>query len=117
MRHDGELLGVFADTQKTPDFSHHDMSSRHTGAAMLAKISGVSAVAAEPCSINARPTSRHSNPSSGVFKAASARTHLMLVERPQATPRGLAWARRKDAPVFDGLELESMLRLERLNLG
>ena len=68
--------------------------------------------------INAQPASRHTNPTSGVYRAVSStRTHLMLVERPLATPRGLAWARHKEAPTFDGRGLETMLRLERLNLG
>lgn len=88
---------------------------------MPAKSSGLSAVEAESDTrpINARPTSRHTNLSSGVFRAAAAstRTHLMLVERPLPTPRGLAWARHRDAPALDGRALESMLRLERLNLG
>jgi hypothetical protein len=46
-----------------------------------------------------------------------ARTHLMLVRTPKPTPRSLAWARRKDAEVFDAVRLASMLRSERLNLG
>ncbi|HKY34336.1 MAG TPA: hypothetical protein VJN18_00220 [Polyangiaceae bacterium] len=48
---------------------------------------------------------------------ASARTHLLLVHSPSPTPRGLAWARRGGAPAFDAAGLQSMLRLERLNLG
>jgi hypothetical protein len=48
---------------------------------------------------------------------SSARTHLMLVRAPSATPRGLAWAERKGAQGIEPSRLESMLRLERLNLG
>ncbi len=44
------------------------------------------------------------------------RTHLMLVRAPSPTPRSLAWARRDGADV-DAARFESMLRLERLNLG
>jgi hypothetical protein len=47
----------------------------------------------------------------------STRTHLMLVHAPSPTPRGLAWARREGAQAYDERRLESMLRLERLNLG
>jgi hypothetical protein len=45
------------------------------------------------------------------------RTHLMLVEAPHLTPRGLAWARRGVALGFDSIGLQLILRLERLNLG
>jgi hypothetical protein len=41
----------------------------------------------------------------------------MLVRAPDPTPRGLAWARREGAQGLDSVQLESMLRLERLNLG
>jgi hypothetical protein len=41
----------------------------------------------------------------------------MLVRAPSATPRGLAWAERKGAQGIEPSRLESMLRLERLNLG
>jgi hypothetical protein len=59
---------------------------------------------------NARPTPR--------FEAVpSARTHLMLVRAPNPTPRSLAWARREGSQGFDSSGFESMLRLERLNLG
>ena len=47
----------------------------------------------------------------------SARTHLMLVRATCATPRGLAWAKREGAQDIEPSQLESMLRLERLNLG
>jgi len=58
--------------------------------------------------LNARPTPR--------IEAAS-HTHLMLVSAPRPTPRSLAWARRDGAASLDAVKLESMLRLERLNLG
>ena len=58
---------------------------------------------------NARPLPR--------FEAVPAGpTHLMLVRAPSPNLRGLAWARRDGATV-DASQLESMLRLERLNLG
>ena len=57
---------------------------------------------------NARPAPRLEQPSC---------THLMLVRAPDPTPRGLAWARREGAQGLDSVQLESMLRLERLNLG
>jgi hypothetical protein len=47
----------------------------------------------------------------------AARTHIMLVRAPHPTPRGLAWARREGTQSYDATHLESMLRLERLNLG
>lgn len=58
--------------------------------------------------LNARPTPRLEQ---------SSPTHLMLVRAPEPTPRSLAWARREGAQGFDAVRLESMLRLERLNLG
>ncbi len=55
------------------------------------------------------------------FEAVPAgRTHLMLVRAPSPTPRSLAWARRDSANAsasIDASQLESMMRLERLNLG
>ena len=44
-------------------------------------------------------------------------THLLFVHSPRPTPRSLAWARRRGAFGFDASGLQSMLRLERLNLG
>lgn len=59
---------------------------------------------------NARPTPR--------FDAVPpAPTHLMLVRAPSATPRGLAWARRQRELEIEPARFESMMRLERLNLG
>ena len=60
--------------------------------------------------LNARPLPR-------LEAVASAPTHLMLVRTPAPTPRSLAWARREGTQSFDSAALESMLRLERLNLG
>ena len=60
--------------------------------------------------LNARPTPR-------IEAIASAPTHLMLVRAPRPTPRSLAWARREGEQSFDSTALQSMLRLERLNLG
>ena len=45
------------------------------------------------------------------------RTHLLLVRSPSPTPRSLAWARRGAVAGLDAPRLQSMLRLERLNLG
>lgn len=60
--------------------------------------------------VNARPAPR--------FEAVPAsRTHLMLVRAPRPTPRGLAWAGRDGERELDPRSFESMLRLERLNLG
>jgi hypothetical protein len=60
--------------------------------------------------LNARPTP--------LFEAVPAsQTHLMLVRAPGPTPRSLAWARREGAQGYDSARFESMLRLERLNLG
>ena len=59
---------------------------------------------------NERPTAR--------FEAVpSARTHLMLVRTPHPTLRSLAWARAEGRQDLDAKRLQSMLRLERLNLG
>jgi hypothetical protein len=60
--------------------------------------------------LNARPLQRFES-------VPTQRTHLMLVSAPNATPRGLAWARRGGAQSLDATRLESMLRFERLNLG
>lgn len=66
---------------------------------------------------NSELPTRPNNPRPPRFEAVPAgRTHLMLVRAPSPTPRSLAWARRDGATV-DASRLESMLRLERLNLG
>jgi len=56
-------------------------------------------------------------PSSPLEPVRPAHIHLLLVPSPSPTPRSLAWARRGSSPVFDATALQSMLRLERLNLG
>ena len=60
--------------------------------------------------LNARPLARFES-------APTQRTHLMLVSAPNASPRGIAWARRGGAESLDSVRLQSMLRFERLNLG
>lgn len=65
--------------------------------------------------VNERPLARFEEVPPG-------RTHLMLVRTPSPTLRSLAWARRDSASLsasttIDASRLESMLRLERLNLG
>jgi hypothetical protein len=60
--------------------------------------------------LNARPTPRSES-------VPASPTHLMLVRAPRPTPRSLAWAHREGAQSYDSVALESMLRLERLNLG
>ncbi len=60
---------------------------------------------------NARPAPRPEAP-------PASQTHLMLVRAPRPTPRSLAWSRREGGgQAYDSARLESMLRLERLNLG
>ena len=61
--------------------------------------------------LNTRPTPPHFE------SVAPRRTHLMLVNTPNPTPRGLAWARRDVAEAFDPTALQVIMRLERLNLG
>jgi hypothetical protein len=43
--------------------------------------------------------------------------HLMLVKTPSLTQRGRAWLERTQAGAFDGLELERLIRFEKLSLG
>jgi hypothetical protein len=59
----------------------------------------------------------NARPELGIEAVPTARVHLMLVRAPSATPRGLAWAKREGAQDIEPSQLESMLRLERLNLG
>jgi hypothetical protein len=61
----------------------------------------------------ARPHGARPSPSTEA--PASERLHLMLVREPKLNHRGLVWARSKLS--FDAAHLQSMLRLERLNLG
>ncbi len=41
----------------------------------------------------------------------------MFVKTPSLTPRGRRWSERAQAGSFDGLELEQLIRLEKLSLG
>ena len=43
--------------------------------------------------------------------------HLLLVKTPSLTPRGRRWLERARAGVFDGRELQRLIRLEKLSLG
>jgi hypothetical protein len=43
--------------------------------------------------------------------------HLMLVRTPRLTPRGLAWLQRSHTGEFDGLQLQRLIRMEKLSLG
>jgi hypothetical protein len=45
--------------------------------------------------------------------------HLMLVKTPNLTQRGRGWLERRQAQAgtFDGLELERLIRFEKLSLG
>jgi hypothetical protein len=43
--------------------------------------------------------------------------HLLLVETPDLTPRGREWLERAQVGAFDGLELQRLIRLEKLSLG
>jgi hypothetical protein len=64
------------------------------------------------------PTRRfNARPSRPLEPVPASRTHLLLVQSPAPTPRGLAWARRGDDLALDATGLQTMLRLERLNLG
>jgi hypothetical protein len=43
--------------------------------------------------------------------------HLMLVRTPRLNPRGLAWVKRSQQGEFDGLQLQRLIRMEKLSLG
>ncbi|HYQ28671.1 MAG TPA: hypothetical protein VER04_15675 [Polyangiaceae bacterium] len=43
--------------------------------------------------------------------------HLMLVKTPSLTPRGRVWLERARLEAFDGVELQHLIRLEKLGLG
>jgi len=43
--------------------------------------------------------------------------HLMLVETPSLTARGRRWAERAQVGAFNGVELERLIRFEKLSLG
>jgi hypothetical protein len=49
--------------------------------------------------------------------AHSEPVHLLLVETPSLTPRGHLWLERAQLGAFDGLELQRLIRLEKLSLG
>ena len=41
----------------------------------------------------------------------------MLVRTPRLNPRGLAWLQRSQQGEFDGLQLQRLIRMEKLSLG
>lgn len=43
--------------------------------------------------------------------------HLMLVETPSLTQRGRIWLERAQVGAFDALELQRLIRFEKLSLG
>lgn len=43
--------------------------------------------------------------------------HLMWVETPSLTQRGRAWLERANLSAFDGIELQRLIRFEKLSLG
>jgi hypothetical protein len=49
--------------------------------------------------------------------AQSEPVHLLLVKTPSLTPRGRIWLERAQLGAFDGLELQRLIRLEKLSLG
>jgi len=49
--------------------------------------------------------------------AESEPLHLLLVETPSLTQRGRAWLERAQLGAFDGLELQRLIRFEKLSLG
>ncbi|HYP99725.1 MAG TPA: hypothetical protein VER96_13715 [Polyangiaceae bacterium] len=49
--------------------------------------------------------------------AQSEPVHLLLVSTPSLTPRGRVWLERAQLAAFDGLELQRLIRLEKLSLG
>lgn len=98
------------DTKKTRGFCALDTVHDEDGPVMLAK--KLSSVDSE---LPTRPI--HPRPSPTLEPVTPVRTHLLLVRSPSPTPRGLAWARRGQGPGFDATRLQTMLRLERLNLG
>jgi hypothetical protein len=97
-------------TKKTRGLCELDMIAVEDSWVMLAKklLPPDSEIPTRP--LNARPTPR-------IEAVPASPTHLMLVRAPRPTPRSLAWARRDGAQSYDSVKLESMLRLERLNLG
>lgn len=43
--------------------------------------------------------------------------HLLLVQTPSLTPRGRVWLERAQLGAFDGLELQRLIRFEKLSMG
>jgi hypothetical protein len=43
--------------------------------------------------------------------------HLMFVKTPDLTPRGRIWLERAQLGAFEGIELQRLIRLEKLSLG
>ena len=97
-------------TNKTRGLCEADTITVEDSWAMLAKKLSPSDSGLPTRPFNARPTPH-------IEAQSAAPTHLMLVRVPRPTPRGVAWARRDGAQSYDSLKLESMVRLERLNLG
>ena len=49
--------------------------------------------------------------------ARSEPVRLMLVKTPSLTQRGRTWLERTQAGAFDGLQLQRLIRFEKLSLG
>jgi hypothetical protein len=94
----------------TPALCAADTLAREDWGVMLAKKASNS-----DTELPTRPI--HPRPTRSFEQVPPSRTHLLLVRSPSPTPRNLAWARRGQTPAFEASRLESMLRLERLNLG
>jgi hypothetical protein len=43
--------------------------------------------------------------------------HLLLVKTPSLTARGRRWLERAQLGAFDGVELQRLIRFEKLSLG
>ena len=56
-------------------------------------------------------------PSSSIPPLEPKVVHLMLVRTPRLNPRGLAWLQRSQQGEFDGLQLQRLIRMEKLSLG
>ena len=97
-------------TKKTRGLCVADTMSGEDSRVMLAKKLSPPDSELPTRPLNARPTPRPE-------VITPAPTHLMLVRAPTPTARSLAWARREGRQSYDSAQLESMLRLERLNLG
>jgi len=49
--------------------------------------------------------------------AQSEPLHLLLVKTPSLTARGRIWLERAQLGAFDGVELQRLIRFEKLSLG